>query len=70
MAEYCKNRNEEGNCKLSLQGIQTEATWSFGKLHECPVGNLEDYLGTSYKVRDNLCPSLESPINLDPEGND
>lgn len=67
MAEYCTHRNENGKCKLSIQGVQTEASWSD---NNCPVDNLEDYLGTSYKVRDRLCHRLDSPINLDPEGDD
>jgi len=66
MQEYCDNRNKDGTCKVK----DKDCTLSVDSKGMCEVGDLREYIGTSYRVRDLLCPRLSSPINLDPEGDD
>jgi len=68
MPEYCENRNTDGSCKVDIN--TKDCTLAVDSKGMCEIGDLTDYIGTSYKVRDTLCPRLISPINLDPEGDD
>jgi len=66
MPEYCENRNTDGSCNAK----DKECTLSVDSKGICEIGDLTKYVGTSYRVRDMLCPRMISPINLDPEGDD
>jgi hypothetical protein len=66
MPEYCDHRDKDGSCNAK----DKECTLAVDRKGMCEIGDLTDYIGTSYKVRDILCPRLSSPINLDPEGDD
>jgi hypothetical protein len=69
MPAYCEHRDEQsGKCKLN--SAEERATLSVDEKGICEVDDLEEYIGTSYIVRDRLCPRLCSTINLDPEGDD